>query len=106
MPRITFIQADGTSVTVEAEISKSVMRTAMEAGVPGILADCGGNCSCATCHGIIDPKWVDSLDEAGELEAGMLEFVMERTPTSRLTCQILVGAGLDGLVVHVPQSQT
>lgn len=81
------------------------MQEALDAGVPGIIAECGGACTCATCHCYVSSDWADRLPAAGSDEAAMLEFAYEPRPTSRLTCQIQVTGDLDGIVLHVPDSQ-
>ena len=105
MPKITYIAFDGTETTVEAKEGMSVMQTAVNNGVDGIVAECGGACSCATCHVYVDEGWFDKLPEALAMEREMLDFVMSPEPTSRLSCQIKVTADLDGLVVKTPESQ-
>lgn len=105
MPKITYIAFDGTETTVEAKEGMSVMQTAVNNGVDGIVAECGGACSCATCHVYVDEGWFDKLPEALAMEREMLDFVMSPEPTSRLSCQIKVTAELDGLVVKTPESQ-
>ena len=105
MPKITYIAFDGTETTVEAKEGMSVMQTAVNNGVDGIVAECGGACSCATCHVHVDQEWFDKLPEAQSMEKEMLDFVMSPQPTSRLSCQIKVTAELDGLVVNTPESQ-
>src|SRR5262245_25220521 len=105
MAKLIFVLPDGTQQTVEAAIGKSVMHTARNADIHGIVADCGGNCSCATCHGIIDASWFPRLDPPGPLEDGILDGVLERERTSRLTCQIPMREEFDGMVVQVPKSQ-
>jgi len=106
MTRILFIQPDGRQQTVEATPGQSVMQAAIGAMVPGIVADCGGACSCATCHGYVDEAWVDrvpppSPDEAEMIDAGCLHT----QPNSRLTCQIKVAPEHEGLVIRIPPSQ-
>ena len=105
MPKITYIAFDGMETTVEAKEGMSVMQTAVNNGVDGIVAECGGACSCATCHVYVDQEWFDKLPEAQSMEKEMLDFVMSPQPTSRLSCQIKVTAELDGLVVNTPESQ-
>lgn len=105
MPKITYIAFDGTETTVDAKEGMSVMQTAVNNGVDGIVAECGGACSCATCHVYVDEEWFDKLPEAQSMEKEMLDFVMSPEPTSRLSCQIKVTAELDGLVVNTPESQ-
>ena len=105
MPKITYIAFDGEETTVDAKEGMSVMQTAVNNGVDGIVAECGGACSCATCHVYVEPEWFDKLPEAQDMEKEMLDFVMSPQPTSRLSCQIKVTAELDGLVVTTPESQ-
>ena len=105
MPKITYIAFDGNETTVDAKEGMSVMQTAVNNGVDGIVAECGGACSCATCHVYVDEGWFDKLPEAQSMEKEMLDFVMSPQPTSRLSCQIKVTAELDGLVVTTPESQ-
>lgn len=105
MPKITFIEHDGSEHTVEGEIGLSVMRAAIDNLVPGIDADCGGECSCATCHVYVDAGWMDKVGQAGEREESMLDLNPERESNSRLSCQIPVTEDLDGLVVTVPEFQ-
>lgn len=105
MPKILFVEHDGTPHAVETEAGKSLMQSAVDNLVPGIVGDCGGGCSCATCHGYVDAPWRDRLPPPGPDEAMMLEGVPERRPGSRLTCQIRASAALDGIVVRLPRSQ-
>jgi 2Fe-2S ferredoxin len=100
-----FIDHTGAKFEVEAPLNRSLMQVALENGVPGILGDCGGSCSCATCHGYVDEKWADKLPPRTETEAFMLEEVPEPRPTSRLCCQIRVTAEIDGITVHLPAEQ-
>jgi 2Fe-2S ferredoxin len=105
MPNITYVTHDGDRKTWEVAVGMSVMRGAVANGVPGIDADCGGSCACGTCHVYVDPAWVEKLVAPAAMELDMLEFVGERQPNSRLSCQIDVTAALDGLVVTTPASQ-
>ncbi|MEX2525823.1 MAG: 2Fe-2S iron-sulfur cluster-binding protein [Gammaproteobacteria bacterium] len=105
MPKIIYIAADGTRSEVEGKIGDSVMLTAVNNNVPGIVAECGGACSCATCHVHVDPDWYGKLPEPDDMEKDMLEFAMEPDETSRLSCQISITEELDGLTVHTPESQ-
>ena len=105
MTTINFILADGSRHAVEATDGEVVMRVAVRSGFSGILAECGGACSCATCHVHIDPSWVDKLPPKDELETEMLDFAEGVDATSRLSCQIKIIPALDGLLVHVPESQ-
>jgi len=105
MPSITFISHDGTEQQVEAENGISVMQTALDNDIEGIAADCGGACSCGTCHCYVDEAWVEKTGAAGEIEEQILEFAIEPKANSRLSCQLVVQDDLDGLVVHLPESQ-
>lgn len=105
MPKIHYVAHDGTERAVEVAAGESVMRGAILNAVPGIDADCGGECACATCHVYVDEAWKDRVGEPSEQETSMLGFVSEARPTSRLSCQIAVTPELDGLIVHLPESQ-
>lgn len=105
MVRIVYIQPDMKEVTVEAEEGMSVMEAAVKNDVDGIVAECGGACSCATCHAYVGADWLDTVGPAGDDEKDMLEFAADPRPASRLTCQIRVAKELDGLKVHVPAEQ-
>ncbi len=105
MPTIKFISHDGVETDVEAKAGDSVMSTAIDNGVSGIVADCGGACSCATCHCYVDEDWTEKTGEATDVELQMLDFVLDQKPNSRLSCQIVVADELDGLVIHLPASQ-
>jgi len=103
--KITFIEHDGMEHTVEADNGVSVMAAAVENLVPGIDADCGGQCSCATCHVIVQGNWFEVVGEPTQREDEMLEMHPEREKTSRLSCQIPVRDELDGLTVRLPEYQ-
>ena len=105
MPKITFISHNGKESVVDAPEGISVMNAAVDNGVPGIDADCGGECSCATCHVMVDAAWFAKTGAPNTNEEAMLDLNPERTPTSRLSCQIKVTGALDGLVVNVPEFQ-
>lgn len=105
MPRIDFITHDGEPWQVEANTGDTLMAAAVANCVPGIDADCGGGCSCGTCHVIVDPAWFARTGRASPMEEGMLGFVPERADTSRLSCQITLSEALDGLVVRLPEFQ-
>jgi 2Fe-2S ferredoxin len=105
MPKITYIEHDGTSRTVEAEVGATVMETAIRNSVPGIVAECGGACSCATCHVHVDEAWSEKVGPPSAMEEDMLDFAFDVKPTSRLSCQIKVTDELDGLVVRTPSQQ-
>ena len=106
MPDITFVHPDGTEQGMEAPEGVSLMQAATGAGVAGIVAECGGQALCATCHVYVDAAWAECLPAPLAAELEMLECTAaERRPTSRLACQIALTAALDGLVVHVPEFQ-
>ncbi len=105
MPKVIYIEHNGTQHVIEAEIGKSIMQASIDQMLPGILGDCGGNCACATCHGYIDQHWLDKLPPVSEDEKMMLEATLDMRPTSRLTCQIYLQPELDGIVVHLPEEQ-
>ena len=105
MPKITFIEHNGTQHTVDAEVGKSVMQAAMDNLVPGIDADCGGECSCATCHVMVNAEWLAKTGGANEAEDSMLDLNPERAENSRLSCQMMVSDDLDGLIVDLPEFQ-
>jgi 2Fe-2S ferredoxin len=105
MAKVTFIQPDGEKQTVEIEPGWSVMEGAVRANVPGIDADCGGACACATCHVQVEPEWAAKLPPKSEMEETMLDFAIQPKPTSRLSCQLRVTSEMDGLTVRVPPSQ-
>ena len=105
MPIVTFIQADGNSQEVNAEIGNSLMQAAVDNMVEGILAECGGSCSCATCHCYIEKSWVDKVVPACEMEKDLLDCVTDPEDNSRLSCQVIITDAHDGLMVHLPVSQ-
>ena len=104
MPKITYVSQAGAQTTLDISVGMSVMRGAVANAVPGIDADCGGSCACATCHVYVDPTWVDRVPAPESAEKDMLDFVLDRQPNSRLSCQIEVTVALDGLVVTTPVS--
>jgi len=101
--KVTFAQSDGSEQTIDdAELGRSLMEVAREHGVPGILADCGGGCACATCHVYVDEQWREAVGTPDEIENEMLDMVSDlREPNSRLSCQIKLKAELDGIRVTV-----
>jgi 2Fe-2S ferredoxin len=106
MPKITLIEHNGTPHLLDVDVGVSVMQAATNNMVPGMIADCGGVCSCATCHAYVDDAWLDKVPPPADMELGMIDCVMYQQPNSRLTCQINVTPELDGLVMHLPVSQT
>jgi 2Fe-2S ferredoxin len=105
MAKIKFVQHDGTEIEVDAEIGASIMNAAVDNGVAGIDADCGGECSCATCHVIIDPAWAGKLGAISDQESSMLDLNPDREERSRLSCQLPMTEALDGMVVNLPEFQ-
>ena len=105
MAKITFIAADGARYEVGAENGSTVMENAIRNGVPGIEAECGGACACATCHVYVDEAFRAATGEPEPMEQDMLDFAYDVRPNSRLSCQIRVSDALDGLVVTVPERQ-
>jgi ferredoxin, 2Fe-2S len=105
MPKITYIEHSGKEHVIEVASGMTVMEGAVKHNVPGIDADCGGACACATCHVYVDPAWAGKTGESSGMEQSMLDFANDVEPTSRLSCQIKVTAELDGLVVRMPKSQ-
>ncbi|HTW53030.1 MAG TPA: 2Fe-2S iron-sulfur cluster-binding protein [Stellaceae bacterium] len=107
MPKITYIEYGGAAHIVDVPEGLSVMRGAVDNNIPGIDADCGGECACATCHVYVDKAWLATtgLPEDGSQEASMLSFAALAQPDSRLSCQIKVSQSLDGLVVRLPEGQ-
>ena len=107
MPKVTYIEHSGREHTVDVPLGLSVMRGAVDNNIPGIDADCGGECACATCHVYVQEPWlaVTGLPEAGSQEASMLSFAAVAQPDSRLSCQIKMTDALDGLVVRLPEGQ-
>lgn len=106
MPHVTYISPDGTNTTLEARDGESVMEVAVKNGVRGIVAECGGACSCATCHVYVDPSFQDTVGEVNDLEDDMLDGAeAERLDNSRLSCQIKMRDDLDGLIVRIAPKQ-
>ncbi len=107
MPKVTFIDAAGTSRAINIPTGWSLMEGAVQNDVTGIVAECGGGCACATCHVFVAPEWVDRLPAKSQAENDLLECTaVGRTEASRLSCQIPINDTLDGLVVHLPERQT
>ena len=105
MPKITYIEHNGKSHKIEIPNGFSVMEGAIQNNIPGIDADCGGSCACATCHVYVDEKWFDKLSKKERAEEDMLDMAYKPKKFSRLTCQITVTDDLDGLVVKMPSKQ-
>ena len=105
MPRAILKAADGTVHRIEAAESESLMRAAVRHGIEGIVAECGGECACATCHVYVDEAWREKVGGPSPMEEDMLDFGYDVRPNSRLSCQIKVTDELDGLVVSTPDKQ-
>lgn len=105
MPKITYIEFSGVEHIVDIPSDLSVMQGAIGHDVRGIIADCGGACSCATCHVYVDPEWLGRVGEKSAMEEALLEEVCDAQPNSRLSCQIKVMDELDGLIVRLPAKQ-
>jgi len=105
MPKVTYFEPDGRERRVEAAVGTTVMEAAIDNDVKGIVAECGGACSCATCHVYVDPQWLPKLPAPNAQEDGMLDCVVDRRQNSRLSCQIKLDDALDGLVVRVADTQ-
>ena len=105
MAKIIFVEHDGKEHVVEVSPGWSLMEGAVKNRVPGIDADCGGACACATCHVYVDPAWAAKLPPKAEMEEAMLDFALVTAPNSRLSCQIRVTSDMDGLIVRLPVSQ-
>lgn len=105
MAKITYIEYSGKEQAFDIESGLSVMQGAINNCVQGIIAECGGACSCATCHVYVDPAWVDKVGEKTATEEALLEEVYGAQPNSRLSCQIKITENLDGLIIRVPLRQ-
>jgi len=105
MPKITYIEHNGKSHTLEVANGLTVMEGAVQNNIPGIDADCGGSCACATCHVYVDEKWFNKLPNKESAEEDMLDMAFEPKSQSRLSCQLTVSDALDGLVVNMPSKQ-
>ena len=105
MPKITYIEPNETAHTIDAETGSTVMEAAIQNGISGIEAECGGACACAPCHVYIDEAWREQVGEPSPMEEDMLDFGYDVRPNSRLSCQIKVTDELDGLIVRIPERQ-
>ena len=105
MPRIIYVEQNGTRHEIELPEGESVMQGAVSNGVPGIDGDCGGECACGTCHVYVENAWLDKVGFIGDAEASMLSFADATQPNSRLACQIKMSRELDGMVVSLPDGQ-
>ncbi|MFI4976997.1 MAG: 2Fe-2S iron-sulfur cluster-binding protein [Caulobacterales bacterium] len=105
MAKITYIEFNGKEHVVDVKTGLSVMEGAIKNNIPGIDADCGGACACATCHVYVDEAWKDKTGSQSAMEESMLDFAENVEPNSRLSCQIKVSDALEGLIVRMPESQ-
>lgn len=105
MPKLTIVAFDGTRFDLDVDQGSTVMENAVRNSVPGIEAECGGACACATCHVYVDDQWSEIVGPPEAMEEDMLDFAFDVRPTSRLSCQIRMKAVYDGLIVHVPERQ-
>jgi 2Fe-2S ferredoxin len=105
MQKITFIEADGKTHELQVEPGQSIMHVAIDNNIRGILADCGGCCSCATCHCYVDEAWAGRFASATVEETELVQYAFDPLPTSRLSCQLQLTAEHDGIVIRLPQRQ-
>ena len=105
MAKITYIEHNGTSHTINVENGLTVMEGAVQNNIPGIDADCGGGMACATCHVYVTDDWFDKINNKSEGEDDMIDQAFDPKKNSRLSCQILVDDNIDGLIVHLPEKQ-
>ncbi|MAV48587.1 MAG: 2Fe-2S ferredoxin [Pelagibacteraceae bacterium] len=105
MPKVTYIEHNGKEHQVDVENGLSIMEGAVQNGIPGIDADCGGACACATCHVYVKEEWLDKLSEQSEGEKDMLDFAFETKSNSRLSCQLMLEDKHDGIIVNLPEKQ-
>ena len=105
MPQITFVTSTGEEFQVDAATGSTVMESATRNSIPGIEAECGGACACATCHVYVDAAWAEKVGSADAMEEDMLDFAFEVKPESRLSCQVKITDEMDGLKVHIPSQQ-
>ena len=105
MPKITYVENEGKSHTVEVDNGLTVMEGAVQNNIPGIDADCGGSMACATCHVYVKEEWFNKLPKKEDGEEDMLDMAFEPKKNSRLSCQLMVSDQLDGLIVNLPEKQ-
>ena len=105
MPKLTFIQPDGSQQVVDADVGSTIMEAAKRADIAGSDAECGGACACATCHVYVDDAWRAKAGKQAAMEEDMLDFAFDVREQSRLSCQIKVTAELDGMILRVPAKQ-
>lgn len=105
MPKVTFIGSDGSARDIVAKSGHTLMEVAVDNSIPGIVAECGGACACATCHAYIDESWLSRLPKMDDMEDAMLDAAMDRRSNSRLSCQIELSDELDGLIITVADNE-
>ena len=105
MAKVTYVEHSGAEHVIDVKAGLSVMEGAVKSNIPGIDADCGGACACATCHVYVDVAWADKVGSKSAMEESMLDFAENVEATSRLSCQIKITDALDGLIVRMPESQ-
>lgn len=105
MGRVTYIESNGERHQINLENGQSIMQGALDNLIEGILGECGGCCSCATCHCYVDDAWLEKVGAPDDMEKDMLDSVVDPQSSSRLSCQIQMSDDLDGLVVRLPESQ-
>lgn len=105
MPKAVFIEANGGEYEVEVNVGQTLMEAATDNMIDGIVGECGGVCSCATCHVYVDQEWFDKLPPADDLEESMIDVARDPMDNSRLSCQIEMTEALDGIIVRLPVSQ-
>jgi ferredoxin, 2Fe-2S len=106
MPKVIYVSHTGDRKEIDVPVGTTVMAAALQNGVDGIVAECGGVCMCSTCHVFVDENFLDKLPPADDTEEAVLEIAaIERQPNSRLSCQIKVTADLEGLIVRMPEKQ-
>lgn len=105
MVKLTFVEHDGTSHAIDAQEGLSLMRAALDHGIPGIMADCGGLCTCATCHCYLDERTFAVVGPIGDDEQDILEGAIDVRDNSRLSCQIIVTPALEGTTIEIPAAQ-
>ena len=106
MPKITYVDSQGNSKTIEVENGLTVMEGAIQNDIPGIDADCGGSMACATCHVYVEEKWFNKLPKAEDAEIDMIDMAVDPKKNSRLSCQLIVSDELEGLKVTTPEKQS
>jgi 2Fe-2S ferredoxin len=105
MSKVTYIDKNVKSYVVEIANGANLMQAAIDNSVPGVLGDCGGAAACATCHVFVDPAWAERAGAAADIEADLIDGLLDTKPTSRLSCQIVMRDELDGIVLHLPEQQ-